>query len=198
MEQAKKVERTYKQRGGSVWKPDPKWQHRGSLAEVVLAEHWGIGHTRYADVGEPKVNAPSDLEFGIELRAKRNPPPSKDRNREGVHDDIIDDRQHEMCMDLYFKDRSKVRAGTWVFATVRYEDSTVTYWGYRQGKTIPLASKEKPFTYTTRYGVQERLAIVYPDELGDIEDLALFVERQKQEPGWPRPSKVWIREPVSG
>jgi hypothetical protein len=154
------------------------------LGEVVLAEHWGIGHTRYADVGEPKVNAPSDLEFGIELRTKRNPPPSKKRPREGTYDNLLLDRQHEMCLDIYFKDRSKVRAGIWLLATIRYEDSTVSYWGYRQGKTLTLASRDEPFVYTTAYGKQERLAMAYPDELGDITDVERYVEQQKQKPGW--------------
>lgn len=170
-EDAEKICRTYEVSGKSVYRPDPKWVYRGTLAERVIADHFGIWHTPYADVGEPHVGAASDVEYGIEMRATG-------------HWRV--DRQNELCIALWDKDRGKIPKGIWVLASVRDETSEVIYWGYRIGKTIRLTPRGTTLEWTTAYGVKRPIALIFPDELGPMSRLVAYIERRQVEDDYPR------------
>jgi hypothetical protein len=176
-EEARKIQRTYRARpGSSVFGSDPRRTHRGTLAEAVLAEHWGIWRTPYADVGEPQVNAPSDLEFGIEIRAVAHR--GKFRKNPGALGGW--ESQQELALLLYpSKDRRKAGRGRWVLASIRYQTSHVIYWGWRLGRSIVLAPGDKLIRLPTRYP-KDLIALLYPDELDDIAKLEEYVRHQKE------------------
>lgn len=162
-EQAEKTARTYERSGASDYTPDPKWTHRGPLAERVFAHHLNLWHTPYRDVGESRVDAPSDVEFGVEMRAIG-------------HWRL--DRQNEFCISLMPKDRQKLNSrSVWVLASIKYEASSILYWGYRKGSSIPLA--DEPFDWQTKFGKpKRRIALVYPDQLAPAEALESWLERR--------------------
>lgn len=161
--EAEVMARTYvaNPRVRSDFKPDPKWTHRGPLAEIVLAEHLGVSRTSARDARAERGWDHPDLEPDIKIRATKH--------------HAKPERQAEMCLALLEKDRRKVPKRRWVLATVRYATSEVLYWGYRHGRSIALAPPGTHVTWTTAYDSKERLAIVYPDELADIADLVASV-----------------------
>lgn len=157
--EAEIMARTYRAnpKVGSDFTPDPKWAHRGPLAEIVLAEH--LGRRRYTahDGRAGRDWDHADIEPDIEVRATRH--------------HAKPERQPEMCLALLEKDRRKVPKRRWVLASVRYQTSHVLYWGYREGSSIALAPKDAPLLWTTAYDTKQRIALLYPDELDDIAGL---------------------------
>ena len=161
---AEKMERTYKVSGKSEYAPRPKNTHRGILAERVLARHLGVPHTPYGDVGEPKADPGYDVWPDLQLRCMAHP------------------NQHwqdwdELYLPIYWKDiktnraKTKLRSSRWLLATKDEHRSEVRFYGWIAGTDIELRPKGQPYIRERGRYTTKLYAMVYPDELQDLEPL---------------------------